>query len=41
MALIRSNTVAIDRDGGRSRFCPAGRTGGDSTEASSPAGYRQ
>ena len=24
MALIRSNTVAIGRDGGRSRFCPTG-----------------
>jgi hypothetical protein len=24
MALIRSNTVAIGRDGDRSRFCPAG-----------------
>ena len=35
MALIRSNTVAIGRGGGRSRFCPTGRTGGDSTEANS------
>ena len=38
MALIRSNTVAIGRDGGWSRFCPTGRAGGDSTEANSSAG---
>ena len=37
MALIRSNTVAIGRDGGCSRLCPTGRTGSDSTEANSSA----
>ncbi|MFI0470163.1 hypothetical protein ACH347_39350 [Saccharopolyspora sp. 5N102] len=41
VALIRSNTVAIGRDGDRFRFCPTGRTGSDSTEAdSSAAGIR-
>jgi hypothetical protein len=38
MALIRSNTVAIGKAGGRSRLCPTGGTGGDSTEANSSAG---
>ena len=38
MALIRSNTVPIGKDGGCSRICPTGRTGGDRTEANSSAG---
>ena len=38
MALIRSYTVAVGSEGGRSRLCPTRRTGGDSTEANSSAG---
>ena len=37
MALIRSTTVAIGRDGGSPRLRPTGRTGWDSTEANSSA----
>ena len=37
IALIRSNTVVIGRDGGCFRLCSTGRIGGDSTEASSSA----